>query len=196
MPNIKTRVLTDSEYQLIIETISTGFTDNSNRQIKPNIRVATALTIQANLGLRIGDIVKLTLSDIIRDGNRYRLNIIEQKTNKKREFTIPTEIYTYLQTYALNNNIKPKQKLIDLSVRQIQKHLKLTCDFLNLSNISTHSFRKFFATSIYNNNGYNVELVRLLLQHSSVTITQRYLGVSDKTVEDALSKHLYLPVQG
>lgn len=195
MPNIKTRVITDSEYQIIIETISTGFTDNSNRQIKPNIKVATALTIQANLGLRIGDIVKLTLSDIIRDGNRYRLNITEQKTGKRREFTIPTEVYTYLQTYALNNNIKPRQKLIDLSVRQIQKHLKLTCDTLGLSSISTHSFRKFFATSIYNNNGYNVELVRLLLQHSSVTITQRYLGVSDKTVEDALSKHILLPVQ-
>ncbi len=193
MANKKTRALTEEEFSLIIQTINTGFITDNKIKIKPNLRIATALTLQANLGLRIGDIVNLRLSDIVKDANRYRLDIIEQKTKKKREFTVPNEIYTYLQSYALENNIRPTQKLFDITVRQVQKHLQITAGHLGLESIGTHGFRKFFAVSIYNNNGYNVELVRQLLQHSSVAVTQHYLSVSPKQVEDALAKHIKLP---
>lgn len=177
MDNIKTRVLTEGEFSLIMKTIQEGFITADGRQIKPNTRIATALVVQANLGLRIGDIVNLKLSDIVKDGNIYRLNIKEQKTGKIREFTVVNQVLTYLQSYALDNNVKPNQKLFSITVRQIQKHLKIITEYLELENISTHSFRKFFAVSIYNNNNYNVELVRQLLQHSTVVVTQHYLSV-------------------
>ncbi len=122
------------------------------------------------------------------------MNIIEEKTKKTRCFTVPNEIYTYIQTYALENSIKPNQRLFDITVRAIQIHLQNVCAYLNLTNISTHSFRKFFAMSIYNSNDYNVELVRQLLKHSSVAITQHYLSVDSKLVENALSKHVVLPI--
>ncbi|MCT4606204.1 MAG: tyrosine-type recombinase/integrase [Marinisporobacter sp.] len=193
MANIKTKVLTDEEFCLIIKTISIGLTTEDGKQIKPNNRIATALTLQANLGLRIGDIVNLRLSDIIRSGNRYELNIQEQKTGKIRDFTVPAEIYTYLQTYALENSIKPNQRLFSITVRQIQKHLKSVTEYLGLEKISTHSFRKYFAISIYNDNNYNVELVRQLLQHSTVAVTQHYLSVQPREVEQALQRHIKLP---
>ncbi|KIR01134.1 Phage integrase [Lachnospiraceae bacterium TWA4] len=63
---------------------------------------------------------------------------------------------------------------------------------MNLSGIGTHSFRKYFATSIYLENGYNIELVRTLLQHSSSQITQKYIGIGQKDIEDALNKHIKL----
>ena len=44
---------------------------------------------------------------------------------------------------------------------------------MKLENISTHSFRKYFATHIYINNNYNVALVRELLQHSDLKTTQK-----------------------
>lgn len=178
MANKRTRALEEHEYILIIETIQQGFITAEGRKIKPNSRIVTALTLQANIGLRIGDIINLKLSNIIKDGSRLRLDIKEKKTNKKREFTVPTEIYTYLQSYALENNIRPNQKLFNITVRQVQKHLQITVEYLGLEGIGTHSFRKFFAVSIYNNNEYNVELVRQLLQHSSVAVTQHYLSVS------------------
>ncbi|TCT15675.1 phage integrase family protein [Natranaerovirga pectinivora] len=193
MANIKTRALTEEEYSLIIKTIREGFLTKDNIKVRPNERIAVALTIQLNLGLRIGDIVNLRLSDIVKDGSRYRLEIKEQKTGKKREFTVPQEIYSYLQSYALDNSIGPKQKLFDITVRAVQKHLKLVTDYLGLENIGTHSFRKTFAVSIYNNNNYNVELVRQLLQHSTVAVTQHYLSVQQREVEDALAKHIKLP---
>ena len=160
--------------------------------MKPNNRIATILTLEANLGMRISDILRLRLSDIIQDGTRYRLNIVEKKTKKKREFTVPIEIYVYIQNYALDNNINPAAKLFDISERTVQNHLQIVCDYLGYDNVSTHSFRKYFATSIYINNNYNLEIVRVLLQHSSAQITQRYIGIQTREIENALHNHITL----
>lgn len=190
--NKKTVSLTEIQYKNIIETIRTGFVCPDGHVVKPNQRIATALSLEANLGLRISDILQLRLSAIIHDGNRYRLNIVEKKTKKKREFTVPIEIYSYIQNYALENGINPAAKLFDMSERTVQNHLQLTCTYLGYENISTHSFRKYFATSIYENNNYNIELVRVLLQHSSVATSQRYIGLQRKEIESALQNHIKL----
>lgn len=190
--NKKTVALTNEQYEKIIETIRNGFICPDGHIVKPNRRIATVLSLEANLGLRISDVLQLRLSAIIRDGNRYRLDIVEQKTKKKREFTVPIEIYSYIQNYALENNINPVAKLFDISERTIQNHLQLVCEHLEYENISTHSFRKYFATSIYVGNNYNIELVRVLLQHSSVSTTQRYIGIGSKTIETALQNHIKL----
>ena len=184
--------MTEEQYKNIIETIRTGFICKDGHIVKENKRIAMSLSLEANLGLRISDVLQLRLNVFIRDGNRYRLDIIEKKTKKKREFTVPLEIYSYIQNYALENNINPAAKLFSLSERTVQNHLKLVCDYLGYENISTHSFRKYFATSIYENNNYNIELVRVLLQHSSVSITQRYIGLQRKEIENALQNHIKL----
>lgn len=190
--NKKTVALTAEQYEKIIKTMMSGFADADQNIVKPNKRIATALTLEANLGLRIGDILKLRLSDIVCDGDRYRLDIVEQKTGKKREFTVPIEIYVYIQNYALENNIKATAKLFDISERAVNKHLQKVCTHLGFSGIGSHSFRKFFATSIYNNNKHDINLVRVLLQHSSIAVTQRYIGIQSEEIEEALQKHIHL----
>ncbi len=59
MANKKTRAIDKEEFNLIIETIRKGFI-LGNKLIRLNTRIATALTLEANLGLRIGDIVNPT----------------------------------------------------------------------------------------------------------------------------------------
>ena len=190
--NKKTRALTEEQYRKIITTINEGFVTATGEQVKPNNRIATALTLEANLGLRISDILHLTINQIVKDGDRYRLDLVEQKTGKKREFTVPTEIYIYIQNYALENNINPRARLFQITERTVQRHLKMVCDYLGYEYISTHSFRKFFASSIYKDNGCDINLVRVLLQHSSVVTTQRYIGVQPQEIENALQKHINL----
>ncbi len=190
--NKETVALTEEQYKNIISTMRNGFVCIDGHIVKPNVRIATALSLEANLGLRISDILQLRLSAIIRDGDRYRLNIIEQKTKKKREFTVPSDIYIYIQNYALENNIKPDAKLFDISERAVTKHLKLVCNYLEYTGIGSHSFRKYFATSIYINNHYDINLVRVLLQHSSAVTTQRYIGLQRQEIEEALQKHIKL----
>ena len=194
MANFRTRAVSRDEFKEIIETIKTGFTFPDGRRVKPNERVATALTLQANLGLRIGDIVKLRLADIVLENGRYHLAITEEKTNKTRNFTVPAEVYIYIQNYALERSLKPKQLLFDLSVRTVQNHLQLTCEYLGIYGLGTHSFRKFFAQTIYENNNYDIVLIKELLQHSSVAITQRYVGVGSQRIEKALQNHIVLPI--
>lgn len=189
--NKRTIALTDQQYIDIVTAIKSGFC-HAGREYQPNDRIATALTLEANLGMRISDILHLHFCDIIKDGDRYRLNISEIKTGKERVFTVPEEILEFIDQYRIRNRLNEQQRLFDLSERQIQKHLKAACDHLELSGISTHSFRKYFATKIYINNGYNIELVRQLLQHSSSSVTQKYIGIQQRQVEDALKNHIFL----
>ena len=177
--------LTDNQYREIIQTLLRGFGDS-----RPNPRVAAILTAEANLGMRVGDILKLKMRDIVKDGNRYRLNVTEEKTGKQRRFTVPDEVYGFLRDYATAHRIPDDALLFPLSVRQVQHHLKLACDHLGYENISTHSFRKWYATSIYNANGHDIVLVQRLLQHSSPMVTRRYIGVSDEQMEQAIANHV------
>lgn len=190
--NKETIALTDEQYVKIIQTIRSGFVCKDGHKVKPNNRIAVALMLEANLGLRICDILDLRLSSIIKDGERYRLNIIEKKSELKRDFTVPLEVYVFIQSYALENNINPAAKLFNISERAVTKHLKLVCDHLGYSEIGSHSFRKYFATSIYVNNHYDINLVRVLLQHSSTVTTQRYIGLQSKDIENALQNHIKL----
>lgn len=185
--NKKTVALTTEQFHAIIEDIRNGHSG-----MRPNPRVAMALVIEANLGLRIGDILQLKLNSFIRDGDRYRLDLREQKTGKLRNFTCPYLIYQYIENYCLKNKIRRNERILPISVRTVQSILQISCDWLGYENISTHSFRKYYATEIYRNNDYNIVLVQTLLQHSSPTITQRYIGLQSKEVEDAILGHMQL----
>jgi len=191
MANKKTVSLTTEQYDNIIDTMRNGFIFE-DVQIQPNDRIANVLVLEGNLGLRVGDILQLHLNDIIQDGNRYRLDIEEDKTEKERTFTVPNEIYNYIKQYCTENNIKSKARIFQITERAVQKQLKLVCDYLGYERISTHSFRKYFATEIYINNNYNIEMVRRFLQHSTARNTQKYIGIETKDYEEALQKHIRL----
>ena len=185
--NKKTKALTTEQYTEIIQTMKEGFTG-----CRPNERAATALVLEGNLGLRISDIIKLRLADIVRDGDRYRLEITEQKTGKRRVFTVPLVIQQYVENYRLRNGIKPAEKMFPICERAVQKQLKLVCDYLGYEGISTHSFRKWYATEIYKDSGYDIALVQRLLQHSSAAVTQRYIGIEPQRIEAAIEGHAKL----
>lgn len=182
--NFKTRQLTEDEFQKIISTLEMGY-EYEGIQHRPNRRVATALVTEATLGIRISDVLNLRLSSIERDGDKHRLNIKEKKTGKTRTFVVGNDVYMYLKGYAFDCKLSEEQKLFDIRERQVQKILRNVCEYLGLKGISTHSFRKLFATRIYENT-HDVALVSRLLQHSSISTTSRYIGVSEQRLDDAL----------
>ena len=99
--NIKTKALTTEQYKEIITTMKNGFCG-----CRPNERIATALVLEGNLGLRVSDILRLRPCDIVRDGDRYRLEIVEQKTGKARVFTVPLVLQQYIENYCLRCGIE------------------------------------------------------------------------------------------
>ena len=185
--NKKTKTLTTEQYIEIIKTMKAG-----SSSFRPNERIATALVLEGNLGLRISDILRLRPIDIVRDGDRYRLEITEQKTSKRRVFTVPLVIEQYIENYCLRNGIGWNDLIFPITERAVQKQLSLVCDYLGYQGISTHSFRKWYATEIYKANGYDIALVQRLLQHSSAAVTQRYIGIEPQRIEAAIQNHAQL----
>ena len=164
--NKKTKALTEGQYKEIIQTMKEGFCG-----CRPNERIATALVLEANLGLRVSDILKLRLSDIVRDGDRYRLEIVEQKTGKRRIFTVPLLIQQYIENYCLRNGIRRTERIFPITERAIQKQLAIVCDYLDYTDISTHSFRKWYATEIYKANTWSFsQLSATAINHKFVDL--------------------------
>ena len=181
------QALTTDQYKQIIKV-----TRHGGYGLRANPRIAAALTAEANLGIRIGDVLKLRLCDIVRDGGRYRLNIVEEKTGKRRTFTVPETVYSFFCDYCREQRIAPTDPMFPITVRGVQKHLREVCTRLGYTNISTHSFRKWYATDIYNASGHDIILVQQLLQHSSPMITRRYIGISEDKVEQAIANHVLI----
>lgn len=179
-----TRPITMNEYKTIMELLDNGFEyteEGTSKIFKPNSKVKLALTLEANLGLRISDIIRLTPNSI--KGNK--LSIIERKTNKLQWRAINPTIALLIKGYSYENNIKPNQRLIDISEKAIQKQLRIICKYLQLENIGTHSFRKLYATMQYENNNNDIYLVKELLNHSYISTTQRYIRISQEKINQA-----------
>ena len=132
------------------------------------------------------------MQPIAQGGERYRLEITEQKTGKRRVFTVPLVIQQYIENYCLRNGIKAQERIFPITERAVQKQLAIVCDYLGYEGISTHSFRKWYATEIYKNSGYDIALVQRLLQHSSAATTQRYIGIEPQRIEQAIQGHSML----
>lgn len=93
------------------------------------------------------------------------------------------ECYEQIKPIGINSPILVSQKgtvftiqRINVILKEVKKRYKL-----RLGNFSCHSLRKTFGRQVYNMNSDNSELalVKLmeLFNHSSVTITKRYLGL-------------------
>ena len=188
--NKTTKSLTMDEYRTFINTALEGFSytteDGKEHKFRRNERLVMILQTEAVTFMRIGDVLNMTLNSIVKDGNTYRLDVVEQKTGKARKFEVSKELYTALREYALNHGIKRTEKLFPVTERSVQKQIAIVADHLGLSNISTHSFRKTAASNLYETSNYDIELVREMLQHASTVTTQRYIGMSRKEIETAL----------
>lgn len=80
--------------------------------------------------------------------------------------------------------------MFDISEREVQRHLNLAIQKMGLPvrSYGSHGSRKLFATKIYVDSNYNIALVQKLLQHSSPNVTQRYIGIQQKDIEEALER--------
>lgn len=187
--NRKTTCITDEQFNRIITILYNG-----EANIKPNKEMALILTVTGNSGLRIGDCLHLSLNSFIREGNEYHFNIIEDKTGKQRTTIVPIEIYEMIKTYAVAKD-RTDTQIFKYGVRAIQLKLREVCEYLgdDYKDVSTHSFRKHAGMTIYKASGNDIELTRKFLNHSSVTTTQRYLGVNDDDINKLLRNSYVIP---
>ncbi|MGL5067991.1 MAG: tyrosine-type recombinase/integrase [Sarcina sp.] len=179
-----TRPLTEEEFNKIISLLQFGvkFEDRHGhkRHIKPNKQVALILSVQATIGFRINDILRMKLKDI----RGSKISFIEQKTKKLQYRQVNIDFIEAMQDYAEDLNLGLSDYLFDMTSRNVSMILKRVTNYLGYDYIGTHSFRKFFAVNAYKASSNNLELVRSLLNHSSVSVTQRYINVDQEKIDE------------
>ena len=118
--NKKTRAVDEETYKRIISVIRQGFLYEGTH-FKPNERIATVLVLEYNLGLRVGDILQLRMSSFVRDGNRYHLDIYEQKTGKYRNFYNPNGSISFCKGVCIQKWDRSKGEAVsDYGARRIK----------------------------------------------------------------------------
>ena len=135
-----------------------------------------------NSGLRISDLLKLIISDVIENKKlKDRIRLREKKTGKFKEFPLSdnakSALKEYLKTRDYNENeplfISRKNKGF-LMRQQAYKIINNVAQSVGIKEkIGTHTLRKTFGYHAYNN-GYDIALIQKLFNHSSPSTTLRY----------------------
>lgn len=137
--------------------------------------------------LRYSDLSRLTWSDVL---GMETLILNEKKTNKRREITLGITLRERIEMVHNQLKINNNEDLIfNYSLQYVNRILKVggkDCKIRN-KNISSHSLRKSGSRYIWESNGNSDEyLIKLssILNHSSTSITRRYLGISREEIKD------------
>ena len=185
-----TAIAETDQIKAIIKALESGYTHNGIKH-RSNYQIATMMRLQANLGCRIGDIVHLTMENIVYDGEAWRLDMIEQKTGKARRYVIASPVKAMIDRWTEMKCIK-SGRLFNIEEPAVWKQLRAVTSYLGYKNISAHSFRKAASLRVYLDSGKDIALTCQYLNHSSPTVTMKYLQRSSKQMDELLSKSAVL----
>jgi len=143
--------------------------------------------------LRGCDLIKIRVSDIASMGEVFsRASVVQQKTGKPVKFELTHDTRRAIREWILKADLTSNDFLFPsrirmsphISTRQYTRLVKSWAKSigLNPSEYGTHSLRRTKVTIIYRQTR-NLRAIQLLLGHSKLESTVRYLGVE---VEDAL----------
>ena len=143
--------------------------------------------------LRASDLVKLRVTDVAQGGRvQSRARVVQQKTQQPVQFEITAQTGQSLYDWMLQSKVSGCDYLFPsrmrcsphLSTRQYSRIVKgwVTSIGLDPALYGTHTMRRTKASLIYRRTK-NIRAVQLLLGHTNLESTVRYLGIE---VDDAL----------
>lgn len=130
-------------------------------------------------GLRIGDVLSLRTSELLRE----RFTIVEQKTLKKRHLRLPSKFRDELlkisgKIYIFEHRTDPRRHR---SRQAVYKDIKRAARAFRIrALVSPHSARKVYAVKEYKKD-FNIRRVQALLNHSSEAVTMIYAMADELT---------------
>ena len=149
-----------------------------NMSNKYNFRNYLFLKILLDTGLRLSEIANIRIENIDLENGLILVTVTKTDVDRYVVLTDPVTklLYKFIVTQKLENylftdflNDKPlSTSSIECFIYRLKKKLGIK------QSISPHKWRHTFATS-FNKKGGNIETLRLLLGHSNIKTTQRYL---------------------
>lgn len=163
-------------------------------QLAGRIRDLALFNLAIDSKLRGCDMVSLKVEDVAPHGHAIdRATVRQRKTGRPVKFEITEQTRQAVDDYLKVSNKRPSDILFTgrrgkdrcLTTRQYARLLSEWIAGIGLdpSLFGTHSLRRTKATLIYRRTG-NLRAVQLLLGHTRIESTVRYLGVE---VDDALT---------
>ncbi|RSL29171.1 hypothetical protein D7Z54_32715 [Salibacterium salarium] len=150
------------------------------------VRDRLLFTFGLNTGLRVSDIVKLTVSDV--RGQDVML-IQEGKTKKPRQVVltgIREEIANYTEGKDKDAWLFPSQKGHGpMTPTQVYRMLRDGGDWMGRHDIGTHTMRKTFGYHYYRRTKDIMKLADIF-NHSAPSITKRYIGITQDEIQESL----------
>jgi len=144
------------------------------RTSKPRNRLM--LELMARGGMRISEVLKLTPSDI----NDRRLTLREPKSGREQEFVfIPQRLADRLKDYVRQKGIQPNERIFPICYETAREMVAKAGGVVGI-HLRPHDLRRHAATYA-SRSGVPIEIVsKVILRHSSLSTTERYLGkISD-----------------
>lgn len=168
---------------------------------KRNLRDWALFTLGINTGLRISDMLKLKVEDIIDADDRGRLRITdrlrlaESKTGKTKDVILTASAKTALRTHLKSSKAidRPQAPLFPSRMARGTVPITRWTAWMTLNiaakdagikeKIGTHTMRKTFGYHLYRQ-GADITRIQYLLNHSSPEVTLAYIGITrDETDE-------------
>ena len=151
-----------------------------------------------NFGLRIGDLLKLQVKNVIdsNDDIKDEFEIQEEKTGKFNSITINKSARECLELLFENSPIGDKKEdyliyntrtfpigVKSISRSQAYRIVKKICESVGLNDlrVGTHTLRKTFGYHSWKK-GISIEALQEKFKHRSTETTRKYLGIEKKDV--------------
>jgi integrase/recombinase XerD len=148
-------------------------------------------------GLRACEIASLRLIDVVDDNWVAKSQVVLEKNmtkgNERHRVLISTKLRKHLQRYVdstcLNCSITDpfirSQKGSSFSPMTIVQLFGRLFAKSGIKGASSHSGRRSFITAL-DTQGVSVRVIQALARHSDLSLTQRYIDVSDSRLENAV----------
>ena len=136
------------------------------------LRDRLILELQARCGLRIGEALKIKVSDAV----DRRLILSEPKSGKESEVAfMPEQIAKRLHDYIQQESLSPGDRIFPICYSTARTLIKQLGERLNVV-LTPHDLRRYSATYA-SRNGVPLEIVsKVILRHQDLKTTQAYLG--------------------
>jgi len=153
-----------------------------------------------NTALRVSDALSISMADLQQlDTERPSLRVREQKTGKHRNIMLnsgaiaiirkrqekhPDDVWLFQTTSSKIRRSQPQPinrrsvgRVLEAIGSQITPRVKLGC----------HSARKTRGYALHAS-GHSIEKISRILNHSSVSITMRYIGITQADIDDSFTE--------
>lgn len=152
-----------------------------------NLRDYLLFVLGINSGLRISDLLKLTVEDV-RD--KDRIIIREQKTGKMKDFPLGESSKKAIQEYLKSTGVKDGYLFVSRKgvnpITRIQAYriLNEAAQRVGIKEaVGTHTLRKTFGYHAYQN-GVDITRIQKLLNHSAPSVTLAYIGITKEELDN------------